>query len=146
MGKKFSKAQSSLEYLLTYGWALILVASLITILVFIVSSPASEVFFSSSDPTKIIMKGGAIQGTDVIVRVQNATGGSLNISGISETGYSGCSVNSQFAPVPVSAGAEMVLECVSSPDGKGTISLDYTDFAGLSRVVVINGTGQAEGT
>ena len=138
-------AQASLEYLMTYGWALVLIATVVAVLLFIVSSPASEVFFSSSDPTKIIIKAGAVQGSDVEVRVQNLTGGDLDISAISETGYSGCTANGGAAPVSVSAGAEIVLECTSSSDGTGTITLDYTDFAGLSRVVVINGRGSASG-
>jgi len=46
-------AQASLEYVMTYGWALVLIISVISVLVFIVSSPASDVTFSSSDPTNL---------------------------------------------------------------------------------------------
>ncbi len=138
---KRNSAQSSLEYLMTYGWALVLIVSVVSILVFIVSSPASDVTFSSSDPAKILLKAGAVQDSEVVVKVQNITGGDLGITGISETGYSDCTANGSGAPLSVSAGAEIVLECVSSSDGGGTITLDYTDFAGLQRVVVINGSG-----
>ena len=46
------KTQAGIEYLMTYGWALILVVTVIGVLVFIVSTPIQDVTFRSSDPTK----------------------------------------------------------------------------------------------
>ena len=69
------RAQASLEYLMTYGWAMVIIISIVAILVFIVGSPASDITFSSSDPTKILLKAGAVSGTDAEIVLQNITGG-----------------------------------------------------------------------
>jgi len=99
------RAQSGLEYLMTYGWALILIATVIGVLVFIVSSPAEEFRCSISDPTKIMLKAynvpesayrplpsgddhwcsgsscGAPTGTNKIL-MQNLTGGAITITSV----------------------------------------------------------------
>ena len=119
------KAQSALEYLMTYGWALVLIAAVIGVLVFIVSSPASEVTFSSSDPMKILMKGGAVEGTTTRVKLINATGGEIEINNIMASGasYSNCTVNGE-ASVEVKAGSVMELECpLSGADPAGSITI-----------------------
>ncbi len=57
MGKT---AQAGLEYLMTYGWALVLIATIIGALVFIASTPASDIHFSSSAPNKFLVEGGSL--------------------------------------------------------------------------------------
>lgn len=48
------KAQASLEYLMTYGWALIMISTVIGILVFLVGTPTQMgIDCQSSDPTQI---------------------------------------------------------------------------------------------
>ncbi len=74
-----SKAQAGLEYLMTYGWALILIAAVIGVLVFVTSSPDSDITFSSSDPTKIMIKSGNLYAATITVIVQNITGGNIAI-------------------------------------------------------------------
>ncbi len=101
-----STAQAALEYLMTYGWALVLIATVVAVLVFIVSS-SSSVVFSSSDPTKILMKGGSLLGSDAEIKMQNITGGSIDVTSVSMTSnYSGagCSLNS----VPLGSGGRFL--------------------------------------
>ena len=50
-----TKAQAALEYLMTYGWALIIIATVIGILVFVASPTDSGTTFASSDPAKIML-------------------------------------------------------------------------------------------
>ena len=52
----FSRGQAALEYLMTYGWALIVVALAVGILVFIAQPPGSTFRCNSSDPN-ILVKG-----------------------------------------------------------------------------------------
>jgi len=149
--KAGQKAQSSLEYLMTYGWALVLVASLIAVLVFIISSPVSTAF-SSSDPTKIMAKGGSVIGENAEIKLQNITGGEIEITTVTLTdNYSvaNCTLNGETLPptsnILVTAGGEIHLECDSvTGNGSGTISIDYTDHAGLQRsagvTVSVSGT------
>ena len=50
----FSRGQAALEYLMTYGWALIVVALAVGILVFIAAPPGDDFRCNSSDPNFII--------------------------------------------------------------------------------------------
>ncbi len=56
------EAQASLEYLMTYGWGLVLVATVVAVLAFVTSAPENQVFFHSSDLQKIMVKGGSVFG------------------------------------------------------------------------------------
>ncbi len=48
-----SRGQAALEYLMTYGWALIVIAIVVGVLVFIVAAPTGDVACSSNNPTKL---------------------------------------------------------------------------------------------
>ncbi|MCX6799010.1 MAG: hypothetical protein NTW59_02855 [Candidatus Diapherotrites archaeon] len=80
------RGQAALEYLMTYGWALIVIAIVVGVLIFIVSSPAGGVVCSSSDPAKILFKSSNIlagaalttpASTTAVINIQNATGGAI---------------------------------------------------------------------
>ena len=79
------KGQAALEYLMTYGWALIVIAIVVGVLVFIVASPAGGVTCNSSNPTKILFKssnyvaGAAVSDSLSVVQLQNATGGDIDL-------------------------------------------------------------------
>ncbi len=136
------KAQASLEYLLTYGWALILVATIITVLVFVVGPRPGGVTFVSSDPTKIMLKAGGGSGDKVSLILQNATGGRITINEFGATSnYTDCTLNGA-APVGLSipAGIEMRFECNLTPSGgdpAGGIRINYTDYSNLDRSVSV---------
>jgi len=51
-----SKAQAGLEYLMTYGWALVLIVTVAGVLFFVMAPPTESFICRSSDPTKIIIK------------------------------------------------------------------------------------------
>ena len=149
------KAQAGLEYLMTYGWALIVIAIVVGVLVFIISSPASNVTFNSSDPTKIMLKAGNIDGSGNVEAIaQNTTGGEIQVTGFQLTGgLSGSKLNGVErtaitvpSPLIVPAGSELhftEILYVGSGSVDGTINIQYTDFAGLSRSATITANGIA---
>ena len=99
------RGQAGLEYLMTYGWALIIIATIVGVLTFLVSSPTGKVACTSSDPAKILLKSGNIiaGGTAAtvarVINVQNATGGAL--SSVSVFGGTGL-FNTGTAAAPAS--------------------------------------------
>jgi len=148
-----SKAQSSLEYLLTYGWALILITTVISILIFIVSSPSLQVTFSSSNPLKILIKSNLVDDLgNVTVIAQNLTGGKITIMSFYTGGdfFSG-KVNgrdsdsiSSTNPLELVAGELLLfeeIEYVGLGPVDGTIYIEYTDYAGLLRIATITANG-----
>ena len=52
----FSRAQAGLEYLMTYGWALVLIVTVAGVLFFVMAPPTGSFVCTSSQPEKIIMK------------------------------------------------------------------------------------------
>ena len=57
------RGQAALEYLMTYGWALIVIAIVIGVLVFIVASPTSTIKCTTSDPGVLNVKASNIATT-----------------------------------------------------------------------------------
>ena len=133
-----SKAQAGMEFLMTYGWALILVVTVIGVLVFIVSSPVSDVTFRSSDPTKLMLKGASVLAGAVQIKLQNITGGKITITALTGDGYSGLIVNESSLPLEIGAGGEILIDGTGTT---GTITITYTDYAGIERTATITGSG-----
>jgi len=155
-----NRAQAGLEYLMTYGWALILIATVIGVLVFIVGSPAPNVVFSSSDPTKLLLKAASVDAStgEAKVVLQNLTGGKISISAITFSGdlsdSFGFKLNGQVLdeagdfPIEVVAGGEMHLEGinVSNSGENGGIEIAYMDAFGLQKESgVTSGSGGIAG-
>ncbi len=93
-----SKAQAGLEYLMTYGWALIMIATVIGVLVFLVGTPTATGFdCKSSDPTKIDFAGSQFDEMQVSGNVKswfngkivlrNLTAGNIQITKLEKDAY-----------------------------------------------------------
>jgi len=150
-----SKGQAALEYLMTYGWALIVIAIVVGVLVFIVSSPAGNVVCNSNDPAKIMVKASQIPGsfqsnaTDIAtIKITNLTGGNISSASCTATG-------AFLSPVAVADGCTTDLtsggewtfslnaraDTTGSPFGVSTILISYVDYATLSRTATITCSG-----
>ena len=150
-----SKAQAGLEYLMTYGWALILVATIVTVLVFVVGGEKpGGVVFVSSDPTKIMLKAGGVSGDKVGLVLQNATGGRIIIKSIAFSGDLSYTADSKLngqtpaLPLDLIAGGEIRLEGLNASNGgaNGGVTIQYKDYANFDREVsVASGGGAAAG-
>ncbi len=153
-----NKAQASLEYLMTYGWALILIASVVSVFVFVVGTPSETTIFHSSDPAKILFKGSTISGNDIDIVMQNITGGKILINAITFSGDFGDSPKFKFNnqvldeasdfPVNVNAGGLLHLEGITmSNNGEnGIIEIAYLDAIGLQmNTSIVSGSGGITG-
>ena len=135
------KAQAGVEYLLSYGWALILVVTVIGVLLFVVSGPDQDILFRSSDPTKILLKGAVALGDAVQIKLQNITGGKITITALTSSDYANLTLNGQSPPIEIGAGGEMIIEATGST---GTIEITYLDYSGMERIVRIRGGPEPE--
>lgn len=161
-------AQAGLEYLMTYGWALVLVATIVGVFVMIVGTPASTVSFSSSDQAKIMLKGSGIASDGKVeVIAQNTTGGAISVIGfflggdfvdrdadadnlldakLNGTLRTNIGTTSPAAPLGVPAGGTLTFKgitYVGPGDVDGLIEIVYKDFAGFQRRAIIRGKGKA---
>ncbi len=126
-----SRAQSGLEYLMTYGWALIMVATIIGVLVFLVGTPTQTGFdCKSSDPLKIDFVGAQFDAVNndnpdftawsngkIILR--NLTGGRIKIMRLEHDAYfwgeprietSLCGASGSFTSVQIAPGENFTIE------------------------------------
>ncbi len=160
IGKKrlTARAQAGLEYLLTYGWALVLVATIVGVFVMIVGTPADAPVFNSSQSTKFPVMGGTIDGSNkASVIVKNVTGGKITVTKITVSGtFSGCgpapasackfngslftSAATISPAIQVISGGDLKFESITyGGTGSGTITMDYTDVHNFSRTLTITG-------
>ncbi len=137
------KAQASLEYLMTYGWALVIIASVVGVLVFVINPTSATASFSSSDPSKIMLKGSSITENTAGLVLQNITGGAIKVNSVHFFGDLGAGsnwalngVSPKDFPIEVSAGSEMHFKNLVSQNNctnGGSIVLFYSDFAGFEK-------------
>ncbi len=153
-----TSAQAALDYLMTYGWAFILIASVVAVLVFVVSTPISKVNFYSSDPTKIMLKGGSVSGSDVDIILQNIAEGKIYVTKITlPASYStesvSCLINGNVISTGVKispgiympAGENLWIDCSGVSEVSGTIEIEYIDFDNLSNTFAVTITGSGTG-
>jgi len=153
-----NRGQAALEYLMTYGWALIVIAIVVGVLVFIVSSPAGDVVCSSSSPNKVNVKASQIT-TPVAtgdptgtILLTNLTGGDMTGVVCFGDGVFGTAAADIQIPTgdgclaSVTSGVEITLTPDASAAAGTThttsgIRMGYTDYAGLDRNATITCSG-----
>ena len=144
-------AQVGLEFLLTYGWAVVVVTTIAALLIVTFSAPSDKVNFSAGG-RKIVIKASSVAecgGTDsVALMLQNFSGGEITITNAAGTGSfeeagSSLTIDGSRPPVVVSAGRQIRLEKIGAACGavSGSINVDYTDQDGLQQNVEIKGLG-----
>lgn len=147
------RGQAALEYLMTYGWALIVIAIVVGVLVFIVSSPAGNIVCNSSDPAKILVKASQISSTATAgssigtIKLTNLTGGDItNVLCFGDGGGFDNNATMTGCTSSVTSGAEITLlpnagTASASAYGSSTIAIGYTDYASLDRNATITCSG-----
>jgi len=138
-----NRGQAALEYLMTYGWALIVIAIVVGVLVFIVSSPGQEVVCNSSDPAKVMVKASQIDNStgDGSIIITNLTGGdmsSVTVMNDTDMASGGAFAGDDFTDGgTITSGAQMTLgltgTATSGTYSTSSIGIAYTDYAGFVR-------------
>jgi hypothetical protein len=127
---------------MTYGWALVLIATVVGALVFVFGFSDAGQGFSPSDAAKFAVKGSAVSEDSVRIKMVNVTGGQIVVSDIFVAGGFDCSLNgvsfsSGSGEVAVGAGGELDLVCSNVDSGEVAVLLEYADFAGLEHSVAV---------
>jgi hypothetical protein len=147
------KAQAGLEYLVTYGWALVIVATLVGA-IFFVQGPSDGAIFSSSDPSKMPLLSGSVFNGSASFVLKNITGGTIKVIEISTGGdFFGGSLNglefggiTEGSPLSVDSGGELRVTGLGFVNnGTGSIEISYIDPSGLERQTTVSGDAGAEG-
>ena len=139
------KAQAALEYLITYGWALIAVATIIGVLVFAASGGVNT--NTCTTFLTIICKGIGVDGDTMIMVLQNATGQTISITPFSDIcfdgkcGYAAIEYDGttyRFESVEIPAGTEFKIFGYGQVLAK-ELSITYTEGkTGLTKTIESN--------
>jgi len=150
----FSRAQAGLEYLMTYGWALVLIVTVAAVLFFLFSSSTAEkVTFSLSNNRQILFKTGnypigcAANSGEILL--QNASGGNITVISVESTippGDTDIKVNGSpvGTGITIVGGQQIKLTEINISEGtvSGNITITYTDKDGYSKTATITANGK----
>jgi len=133
------KCQAGLEYIMTYGWALIFIATIVGALSFITSPPLNEQDFQISGQGEFKFAGGKTIGDQMLLTLEN-NAGRIEITGFKETGYSECTLNEkQPEGQAIENGQGMRIQCTTL-DGEQKLEVRYTSQTGQEKNLEIKRT------
>lgn len=145
-----NKAQSALEYLMTYGWALIVIAIVIGVLIFVTSGATGGVACQSQTQAIQVTEWAVKAGNDGVgMTLRNATGGTIGvtqaITAAGSNGFTGAGTvtldnnvvkNQTFTVTAIDAPA------AGTTLSNATVTVTYVTQGGLpaNATIVCNGT------
>ena len=146
------KAQAGMEFLVTYGWAFVLIITIIgaAMLLF---APHSTVEFKSSSNALIVVTGSIAQGggpDSVRLLLKNATQGQMKITAVNATGDINTNagaparLNGAEFPGSVPSGGQIRIDNIDAEQKtsfNGTIIISYRDFVGQEKTAEIAVSG-----
>ena len=145
-----NKGQSALEYLMTYGWALIVIAIVIGVLIFVTSGATGGVTCQSQSTGVQVTEWAVKPGTGGFgITLRNATGGTIGITQqITASGTSQFTGTGTVNPDNnVVKNTTFTVTLVNAPIpgttlSNATVEVNYVTQGGLpaSATVVCNGT------
>ncbi len=145
------KGQSALEYLMTYGWALIVIVIVIGVLIYLLSGQTGANTCTVSG-TELVYQDSAVpaNGTTLTVKLQNATGRNVTaLDGSLGTGSLLGTVATTYTPaVPIVSGTtfDVVVTPTTALSGsyRGTFDLTYTATGGIAnKITTVTCSGTA---
>ena len=142
-----NRGQAALEYLMTYGWALIVIAIVVGVLVFIVSSPAGAIVCNSDDPAKVMVKASQVDSStgDGTIIITNLTGGDMSSMTIMVGSTGAFDFHDMNDTNSLTSGSQQSISVTGKHDSTAysttTIELTYNDYASLSRTATLTCSG-----
>ncbi|MFA4855581.1 MAG: hypothetical protein WC634_03290 [archaeon] len=146
-----SRGQAALEYLMTYGWALIVIAIVVGVLVFIVATPTNTLQCNSSQPGKLnvvsnnlktcVSPAGASIGN---IAITNLTGGQATLVDINGTGFFAADPVTGYTGTGTLVIGSTTLNVLASAVGSATSAtmvIGYNDAVGLRQNATITCQG-----
>ncbi len=129
-----NKAQISMEFLMTYGWALLIIlVAIAAISYYGVTNPEKFIPESCTMPTGIMCLAHRVQTTETLLVLRNNMGEDITISAIA---MAGCTTETFTTYLLNGAKANFTIDaCTNGVVGKkykSTITITYTDEEGIA--------------
>ena len=134
------KGQSALEYLMTYGWALIVIAIVIGVLVFIMSTTTAGANCTSDNTQVIYVDHAVVAGVDgVTVKLQNGAGQTITLDAITPDGVT-------FTGAANEVGNDVTTGSEFTVTGLETTGIAGANYRGSIAILYTRGTGGIQHT
>ncbi len=139
-----SRGQSALEYLMTYGWALIVIAIVIGIL-FVVFTGATSAMTCTVQSGNIVVADFSVTANDADFVIQNGEGRQITLTTVAGQGFG--STNPTYSNTStVKSGGTTTLNNTATLDISGdvdaNVAITYTVSGGLTKTAVIKCNGR----
>jgi len=122
------KGQAAMEFLMTYGWAILIAIIAVGVLWYLIGNPANLVGtrFTITDP--FVKSAVAIQTTGVILEVRNGAGEQVTVNSVNVTS---CGIYSTATPITDQALQSFTVSCTLTTGSrfKGDVIMKYTTSA-----------------
>lgn len=123
------RAQAGLEYLMTYGWALVIIVTVVGVLFTVVNPPSNQVSFSVDSRNFIVKSSNTVSGSPptFTVEIMNISGKQISISQVTTDNftltYPTCETS---CAISISSGQSVkITGSFSSYPDSGTIAVSY---------------------
>jgi uncharacterized protein (UPF0333 family) len=125
-----NKGQAAMEFLMTYGWAILAAIIAIGVLAYFgVFSPGRFVQDSYFIGAPFGAPAGKVNTTGITLEIQNGAGETVNITSVSISGISGCSTLTYGQNLAAGSSVPLTVPCspalTADTTVRGSISLNY---------------------
>ncbi|MDD5148547.1 MAG: hypothetical protein PHH08_03730 [Candidatus ainarchaeum sp.] len=153
MFAKKPSAQAALEYLMTYGWALVIIVSIASALFFVLQAPSQDIVFSSDSRSFIVRSSNVtpVSGlpSSFVLEIQNASGRPVVITGLEPVNFdiavpvncSSGSTCSYSASLPSGQTTKITGNIASNYGSSGSIRI-HCLIDNYSRTIALNAKGK----
>ena len=150
------RAQIGIEYLMTYGWALVLIATIVASLAFFLVEPTGMIF-TSSQPETLMVETGSLNDDKVAVVAHNLTGGYIRVVSVTldgtvfadkenDSSREASKLNgvdrdtiNRVRPVEIIGGGSLHFTDITYLGGdQGFITVEYSSFDDPELILIVN--------
>ena len=130
------KGQSALEYLMTYGWALIVIVIVIGALMLLVGDPSSDSVSCSPASGSFLYEDLAYSGTTLTLVMTNGTGSTLSASAVRASTGPLADNNFTYTSVwtPGTTAQFVIPTAVVDTSNQTTVTFTWTASSGLQHI------------
>lgn len=145
----FSRGQTALEYLMTYGWALVVIVIVISALYALgILNPETYIKSNCTGGDKILYIDHSVNDARVLaMKLSNGAGANITVTGI-EFGadFAGANLASPLGVVAPQGSIDVNATSVTSGVGSytGTVSISYNRAGGVSHKETLTCSGRIE--
>ena len=124
------KGQAAMEFLMTYGWAILAAVIVVGVLWYLLGNPANLAGNQFQVSAPLAPKGMVIEEAGVTINVLNGYSSAINISNVTLTDETGCTNSTGSDAIAVGDEYAIFIPCVRAQGYRYTtdVSIEFVEF------------------